>query len=122
MVVPCVLLLSAISLSTGQMLLQTIMQQRILHNYLQSIIIAQQLDADVRLLALGKSMQHSILQGLGNTYIPDDPTPSCTAGTWIYRYTVLHRTHPSYATLVILRQRSVSGVLGSLHIVAVHSE
>lgn len=121
-IVPLMLLLSAVSLYATHLLLQTVLQQRIIHNYLQSANLEQEMDSDLQRLVATQPLQHSILTKGSSVYIPDDSRSTCTTGTWIYRYNVINRSQPGYSALVILNQH-VDRVLGSfdrLRIVAVH--
>lgn len=104
-IVPLMLLLSAVSLYATHLLLQTVLQQRIVHNYLHSAKVEHEMDSDLQRLISTQALQHSMLIEKERVYIPDDPRPICTTGTWIYRYEVVNRSQPSYTALVILKQR-----------------
>jgi hypothetical protein len=120
--IPALLLLNLLSLNASQMLLLTLQQQRIIHNYIQAGKVASELELDLYNLRNSQILQYTIITSQGTFFKADDPAPECNTGTNIYQIELTHRTHPTYNLLVILTQRvnRGSGFYASLNIAAVH--
>lgn len=116
--IPCLILISCIALITGFSLIQIINHQRIVFNYLQSIEISRELDADILLILNNMDPKSSIINIEYRRDIPDKDIPG--SATIISYITVTHSKFSTHSVFLILRQK-VNRILNTfepLHIIA----